>query len=469
MAIEDSANADYPGNRAPVAHPVTVAARIALSIAIAALAGPLAGRAAEIRVGELVFFPAPAWQRAEPGEEAAQNSFILRWTGDSRPLTLFIPRHTTELKVDEARFRQQLQQRWRAQYGSQARIFEESIAGRRWLACRRPSLESDAIVFHLATVEWQRAHHLLAVVPEAGESVPAPVAALLARLGQEAPRSLALASEDPAPRLPEMPAGLSLNRATPADAPEIVADATPAQALPASAAPRWKLRRVIHALPQGEALAQIARTDAKRSDPPILLSAHGLRAREHGVHGFIDGWRWRPGENGRETRENLTRHWRVQWQPPADAIVPDTPLVLRVGFDLAGTPPIPLGWAVTARMHAVCGPRAELIATFNALDRKASDAPARLARHAEACGPLPPLDARADHADGRGVSEARIEIPVRQDWLARLPRPGRERVTRIVLSLGFSAPAPDFGAQLWQAPMSHYIYLPAENERHAPE
>lgn len=441
------------------------------------LLAPIAPAIAEaIRIDAHWLPPTPDWQRAAPDEEAAQESVILRWMGEGEPITVFIPQHSVALKVDEARFRQQLAQRWRAQYGRRARIFEAHLGSKRWLICRRPSLESEATVFHLASVEHGRAVHLLAITSAAGESLPAPLAQLLADAHDSAYASPALADTHVPAQTPQIAAGLDLPPAKPnADAaltPDAAKDAPtlppPAQTNASSSdslpAP-WRLRRSVLALPQGEALTRIARAEAARMSPPVELVAYGLRAREHGVQGFIDGTRTK--KNGAPTRRPLVRHWRVHWSAPGETLRPEDELALSVHVDLASLPLPPAVWTLRARFYAVCGRREALIATFDALARHDPAGRRRLAQHQAECGPIPTLEAQARAANETGSGKTVLTLTPDADWMARLPVFERSRVVRLVLHLEFVAKPEameneaSFGASLWQAAAAYYIYVPA--------
>jgi len=128
--------------------------------------------AAELQLGDLSLRYGPPWERAPAQEEAVENSVILRWKGNGPGMTVFLPRHQVDLKVEEKRFYRQLEQSWRAQYGADARIYPLHLAGTSWRACRRPSLDGESTVFQLVNVYQGRAHHLLVIAAGRMETLP---------------------------------------------------------------------------------------------------------------------------------------------------------------------------------------------------------------------------------------------------------------------------------------------------------
>jgi hypothetical protein len=134
------------------------------------------------QVGAMRLDYAESWKRGEAIEELESDSVILHAFDRDDGLTVFLPKRAVVLKIGTEQFFDQLERRWRAQYGSSASLSRIESAGREWRVCVRPSLERPATVFHLVTVHAGQAHHMLAVGSRLGTEPPRELLALLRRV-----------------------------------------------------------------------------------------------------------------------------------------------------------------------------------------------------------------------------------------------------------------------------------------------
>jgi hypothetical protein len=473
--------------------------------------------AAELQLGELNLSYAAPWERALVQEEEAEKSFILRWKGSGSGMTVFLPRHQVDLKVEEKRFYRQLDQAWRAQYGADVRIYPLSLAGTTWRVCRRPSLNKDATVFQLVNVYQGRAHHLLVIapgrletLPEAAERLAATAtwggarSEMLARSSREdlmlehmQPLSQAEApsqpvtdvppaAEVPVPAVAEaMPSGAAptpgpgiapaspesdspspavVPASAPAPAPAAVSEPEPARIEPVRQdredGGQWRLARVIHALPQGKQLSVLAEAEKALLGHGGMLTGYGLSLTEKGHKGFLDGYVWEAGGGTKAARKTFTRNWQLDWRAPA-AIGPG---VHTWRLDVKEVEPGDVGGqdiGLHLEVLPLCGPRNEVLASFDALVQARANAGKRLAGLAEACQ-VPAADVtaavnRLPPADGPGYALA-LALP--GAWTGQ--EAGREGDVKRLVVVASHPPAepPKLGEFLLGGVRSYFIYVP---------
>lgn len=490
--------------------------------------------AAEVLVGDLTVSYLPPWERALATEEDSENSAILRWQDSWASMTVFLPHHQIELKSDEGRFYRQLEQQWRALYGADARVYPMELGGTRWRVCRRPSLNGDATVFQLVTVNEGRAHHLLVVapgrmqiLPDAAEHliasaawggvrsvvftrnsdealslqhvlpIPAPVASppeateAAAPVLAETATSAAAAADRPQPQTEAppaaMPAPVALealptahvsvpaapNPVAAASSP-IVAGPSPIVATPAPTPTRtepteadagnpWQLVRVVHSVPKGPGLAALAKSEADRLGERTVLSGYGLTRQEDGIKGFVEGYVWQENAGKRPVRKEFSRRWQTQWQAPTELRPGEQGWSVNlIENSLEGEAGLVAGMNVRLELMALCGPRDDLVAAFDALEKAGPGSAERLAKLS--CPPLAglaPAVALSLPAGTLGAQSMRLSVPAA--WAAQ--ETGREGVVkRLVVTLTYppAGPEPGLGDALLAGARSYYIYLPQE-------
>jgi len=369
-----------------------------LCIGIAAIPGAWAG-VAEVGVMRLDYDE--GWQRGSEAEEAEDDSLVLREAGHEDGLTVFLPRRAIPLKIDEVRFYDQLERKWRAQYGNAARISALVAAGTTWRVCARPSLDRSGTVFHLVTVRSGRAHHLLAAGSGEEKSLPVRLEALLARISWPASEFVASAAalaKQPSATVPApAPVGL-VPLPSPTGAQGGTSDAvaeTPSQSqivqkkMPTAHADmelgRWRLLRAGRKVSQGPALAGLAQTESTRLGDAGMLLGYGLQLFDNGLEWFVDGYRFDPFVPGKAGRTTFAHAWRMDWTLP-------TALDPAVGIDIPVHFSDPIGVmdrdgqsGVRVEMRLLCGPRSELAQAFDALEHGAEEAEAALEALARAC------------------------------------------------------------------------------------
>lgn len=385
----------------------TDSCRLRALLASILLGIPLQAAADRLRVGDLVFDYAPPWQRAGADEEAQAEGFILR-LGEG--LLVLLPRHQAVLKLPETRFYEQLEMRWRAQYGEDLSLEWFDAAGRRWRVARRPSVErTDAVVFHLVTVLEGRAHHLLAYAPDSARTLPAEVRALLA--------------------------------------------GTP------SAIERWILERVVRELPRGAALEGLAELEAHGLGGQGGVTGYAAEARAHGLAGFLEGFRWVKGPDGRDRRQPLLRRWEIGWSEPGQSLTGGGTLALEVSSGPADAGPAP---AVRVHTGLLCGPREALTETLGRLERGEAGARLRFEALAAACG-VAAGSLPQGEAQGGPAQTVRLSLPARIAPAADArPDGGARRLVVSVRPLVSAGGA--WGEHLLGAMAVHYIYAPEAQE-----
>jgi hypothetical protein len=477
-------------------------------------------QAAEVLVGDLALRYGPPWERAQAQEEDAEHSTILRWPAGE--VTVFLPHHQVALKTEEARFHRQLEQQWRALYGADVRIYPMEVAGTTWRVCRRPSLGGEGTVFQLVHVHEGRAHHLLAIAAGRLETLPAAVQGLVATARWEAPASLVLgrpsredlalqehvlvpvppasgpampaqapaataAPEPPTPvavaapepvataavgpgqAVPAPPPGIdpSAPQARIDPAPQARIDPAPAaetrppqvaQVRPAPPEPAWRLARVVHALPRGARLAELAEAETRRLGEGGMLTGYGLSRQGQGLQGFVEGYRWQDVPGQRPLRQAFARRWQLAGEAPRELRPGETAWTWAWAEQREGMDEAAAGLAVRLEVTAVCGPRRDLVAAFDGLEK--GDPGGRLAGLTGACPRLadPSPATTLTLRPGAGGQVTLVLPPAWTD-----PASGRAgSVKRLVVSLSHrpGEPAPGLGDSLLGGLRSYYIYVP---------
>lgn len=307
-------------------------------------------QAAPLRVDALRLSPDAVWQRGDPGLEREDGVYLLDWPVDKSTreiaLQVAIPRQSTPLKSDPAAFQANLKKKWASLYGKRAEIGEIEIAGVRWLACRRPSGDGEAVVFQLVAAHEGRAYSLLAFTARQAIGLPAPVHDLLARAVFGAP------------------------------------------------ARGWAVHHVIAAQPAGEALAALVQTDVERLGRDGMLTGYGVDSarlpdedaagRGQGLGWFLEGFMWRK-PSGRDERVPVDQRGRIEARVPgrvADRLSVSLNLVTEAGKDVE----------VEVGVLDLCAPPAELDDALARLQRGARVPLERLLRgRPAACAPTPSL------------------------------------------------------------------------------
>jgi hypothetical protein len=422
----------------------------------AALGG--SARAGIAEVGAMRLDYADTWQRAGAAEEDEDDSIILRHAAGPEDMTVFLPRRVVPLKIGEAQFYDQLERKWRAQYGKAASISSIDANGRSWRLCVRPSLERPATVFHLVTVQTGRAHHLLAVGKRIGSGLPKELQTLLGGVAWPGAEPLIVAA---APEAPAAPA--KVETPSPSDA-----SATHSgQPVPRRIA-SWQLLRASRQAASGQALAELADLEIRRIGDSGMLLGYGLTTREHGLDWFIDGYQFDPYVPGRAGRKAYALNWGLAWKAPATW---DGGPVLRIPVSFIGSvmPPDAVAQAgVRAELRLLCGPRMAVVNAMDAIDRGEPGAAGQLTALAQAC----PEDGAAGNgaellvsstADSRSAElrfERLLSLPNSLTTVAALPE-GQAR--RILLTLRgiASAQGDALGDSLLSGATAYYVYGPA--------
>lgn len=330
-----------------------------------------------LRVDAMRLSPEAPWRRGDAAREKEDGLYLLEWpisspvSGRSKvdsapsgvtpepeaPLTegprgvalqVALPRRGTPLKADAESFHANLRKIWGAQYGKRAEIGEIEIAGVRWLACRRPAGDGDAIVFQLATAHEGRAYSLLAFASPQATGLPKPVYDLLAGV-----------NFGPEPR-------------------------------------PWVATRVIAAQPGGVALEALMQGDAERLGQDGMLTGYGIGyTPSPGAAGpgrrlawFMDGFKWR-NLGGRDERLPISLRGHLEASVPArvEGVSVALSIELRVAAESN------LGVEAEVSLLDVCAPTAELDAALARLERGARAPLERLARERPAGCPVSPAAA----------------------------------------------------------------------------
>lgn len=449
----------------------------------AALGG--SARAGIAEVGAMRLDYADTWQRAGAAEEDEDDSIILRHAAQPEGMTVFLPRRAVPLKISEAQFYDQLERKWRAQYGKAASISSIVADGRSWRLCVRPSLERPATVFHLVTVQAGRAHHLLAVGQGDASGLPGELLALLSGIAWPAGEPVRVAAapmtpvaqETPAAPAPpgrvetsarvETPQPVAAPAPTPAAAPAGVAVESAPVPPGALAGPGWQLLRASRQAATGKALARLADLEARRIGDAGMLLGYGLSAREQGLDWFIDGYQFDPFIPGKAGRKAFALNWNLAWQAPAtwDG---GASLPLPVVFTGSVTPPDAAAQAgVRADIRLLCGTRMAVVRAMDAIERNEAGAAGQLTALAQACPENSAAGSTADllvpAANGEAGAEFRLErvlsVP---NGLTAVTAPPEGQVRRILLTLRgiASAQGGAVGDSLLGGATVYYVYGP---------
>ncbi len=408
---------------------------------------------ASARLGALQLEYEPPWERAEAAAETAEDSLILRLEGTEARLEVFLPRQRPRLKIDEARFLEQLEARWTAHYGTAASFDWVEAGARRWRLCRRPSLAGDATVFQLVAVHDGEAYQMVALSPGQRQSLPLSLRELLAR-----------ASWVPAVAA-TTPTAVASAVAVPA------AGAEPAAAVPdlAPHGGRWRLRRTLVFLPLRPDWAALAEAERGHIAGSAWVSGIGLGREGSGLAWFIEGYAWLPGEGGQEVRQPFSRRWRIGWAPPAPLWIGGEARTLSLSFaGEAAEGPAEGGMTVELRWLAVCAPRKSIIALLDDLERGDVAAAGHLSAMTAACvseNPPPALRLNVSAAERAKsvahhlVKEVTVPLPAAWEKNLKARTPG---VVRLLLEVRFmaSTSGDQPGDAMLKPVAAYFVYVP---------
>ncbi len=342
--------------------------------------------AAPLRVGAMELAPGPAWQRVGAAREQADDAFELELpAAEGVALQLAVPRRIPVLKGDADSFYANLTRKWRAQHGRDAAIGWTEAGPRRWLTCRHPSGDRQAVVFQLATVFEGRAYTLVVFAPAGTPTLPRPAY--------------------------ELAAGAAFRQG----------------------GPRWIRTRTYRAQPVGEALEALAGNEAELGREG-MLTGYGLDIGESDMSWFLEGFRWL-GEGTAAKQEPMAIRGHLHVQAPDET---EASADLALKFDLAVAPGTV---AAEVRIHALCASPADLNEALARLGQGARLALERLERRQPA--PCPdPGPAREPYLvqvePGRSVEQVlSVALPasVTAAQLAGLRAAGLEPVTLVEIGV----------------------------------
>jgi hypothetical protein len=288
-----------------------------------------------LRVEALYLTPEAAWQRGDSSQEREEGVYMLEWPHENGlALQAALLRQATLIRGKPEDFLANLGKKWAARYGRQAHIVDIEVGDRRWLSCRRPAREGDAMVFQLATVHAGRAYSLVAFAPPGTAGLPRPVHDLLAavKFGQQ--------SGD------------------------------------------WVASRVVTAQPGQEALESLVQGDAGRIGQDGLLTGYGIEylplptvaGPRRRLDWFLDGFRWSPGTR-RGEKQPIALSGHLDLTAPA-RISGALNLNLVVASSQAAV--------VEIRVLDLCAPSADVDHALTLLGRGAREPLDRLARERSA-------------------------------------------------------------------------------------
>lgn len=408
--------------------------------AMPALAGTLS-------VGDLAFTASAAWQRAGAEEEADFDSIILRQELAPAPaaLEIYLPRQRTRLKIEAAKFIEQLELGWRRRYGERVELSWLEAAGLRWRMCRRPSRSGDGQIFQLVTLHDGEAYQLLAAAPADAETLPEPVLDLLASAAWAGPPST---GPEPA-RVAEalMPAAADAAAAVEPVAPlaaEPSAAPVPAETRPERPGGRWQLLRSVVAVPGGKAWPALAETEGQALGPQGLVKGLGLTAQADGIEGFLEGYVWRRGEQAGEYRQPFRQHWQVLWPSLPRLWQGGDELSFDLDFSAESTGGLPGGdMRVSFELTPACAPRLDVVRWLDGLESGGPENMAGLGKMACKAGAASPgvtaVGVRAaDFTAGTAAKVSRrVALPLPVDWEQGIQTKARGEVRRLVLTVRF--------------------------------
>ncbi len=371
--------------------------------------------AAPLQVGALRFEPDASWWRADAQEEAEADSLILRRHEPQGEVVLYLPRRQPQLRTDEDGFYRQLTALWRHRHGAEATLDWLTAGGRRWRVLRRPSVETPArTVFQLVTVIDGRAHHALVQAPQAIDSLPAAVLALLeggqagdgrgaegAVSDPETPDDKGTMTVTPDPSASPGPASVEGEVAAGGEAGQGVRRdlAAPPPSQPQAARDEtggvqaWVLLGVMRERPHPALFDRILAAEQAALGPEGAITGLELEARQDGVRARLQGYRWLPGAVGRGGRREFTQSYALAWQPPPERLPPHEPLTVGARAMEGGAPV-----ALRIRLLPLCAPA-------SALEAAARQAGAERVHALEAlvCSGMGRTEALIQGGDGRAT------------------------------------------------------------------
>jgi hypothetical protein len=393
-----------------------------------------------------------AWRRGDGAEEAEDDAYILRAPGGPDALTLYAPRRAVPLKTDATRFHEQLERKWRAQYGDAARISTVTSAGHAWHLCIRPSLEKPATVFHLVTVQAGRAHHLIAIGAQGTRELPPEVMTLIAGTHWRESESVIIASAE-MPKPPEATSNMPGNANTPNAGPTTNADT-------------WRLVRGIRSVSRGDALATLADAEATQLGDAGMLTGYALSMPENALEWFVDGYQFDPLIPGKAGRKRFAHAWRLDWTPP-EQIRSGQAYDLPIRFSgAASEAPATDSAGLRAEIRLLCGADAALTRLTDELDSHGRELEARLIDMTRACANAAPTTPSAsviatgrerELAAGGGLSMTLRIAPV-PEAPASLP-PGQSARLLIVMRGIASTQGNAAGDALLGGATAYYLYV----------
>lgn len=368
--------------------------------------------AVPLTVGALGLDAAEVWQRGSAQEETDFDSVILRMGNGPDMLEVFLPRHRARPKTAEAQFIEQLEASWRRRYGQEVAMDWLEVAGKRWRVCRRPSQGGDGHVFQIVTVHAGEAYQMVAVTPVGVDRLPLAVQALLGSAAWDGvvakaagvpvvtpaakpvvpvkPEPAAKPEAEPVrtatvakPALEAKPAPQTKPEAKPEAKPE--PPATPVAAappVPEKAAPvagKWRFMRGVTVLPQGKDWGDLADAEGRLLGTDGPVTGLGLAVQGAGLDGFLEGYLWHKGEDGRERRQAFRRHWQVRWPSLPDLLVGGQALALDLDFlaEVTGLD-APGNMSVRLELIPACAPRKDMISWLDGLEANGAASLAKL-------------------------------------------------------------------------------------------
>jgi hypothetical protein len=360
-------------------------------------------------LGDLNLTPDSSWRRGAAEDEADADSFILRAAAPALPFDVFLPRQRTRLKIDEAKFYEQLEANWLRRHGRHARLDWLDAGGARWRLCRRPSLTGDNLVFQAVSVHDGEAYHLVAVVAKGTEHLPESVRTLLAGATWGQDKSIADRAEAPAAVVPGA---------------------------------RWRLSRKLVALPSG--LDWVALADAERAllDGDGLVTGLGLSAAEDGLEAMLEGFLWKQGEGG-EYRRAFRRNWRVLWPSLPERGLGGVAPSLDLDFHMAASgADAPGEVMVRFELRPLCASPMEVERWLDDLELEGTGPLARLDAMGCALEEVPePVTVVAVANEAAAVADAlvsrHVAMPLPSDWERAIRTPTPVGAHRLVLVARF--------------------------------
>ncbi|MBI5329496.1 MAG: hypothetical protein HZB71_02680 [Betaproteobacteria bacterium] len=223
--------------------------------------------AADLRVEAMSVTLTEHWERVKPAEDA--DAFTLNWKGRGAvPLQALVLRQAAEVKVTDQAFYDQMREKWNSSFGGAAAIGWMEMGEIRWLACRRPSHDQAATVFHLVTVFQGRAYSLLFFS---------------------------------APRL----------NALPAQAMELVRRTHFGDHVH-----RWAKLRSFALRPPPKEMAKLVKEEEVRLGKAALLMGYVVEANDKAITWTFDGFNWSSGDRARRKKTPFSVQGKLELQAP---------------------------------------------------------------------------------------------------------------------------------------------------------